>query len=65
MLCQGDDAAAGAENMAESPDVTDPAEATEVRLAAAYEAFKLVGDISGRDADTRAPPLPPQEDADD
>uniref|UniRef100_A0A3B5KCK8 Synuclein alpha n=2 Tax=Takifugu rubripes TaxID=31033 RepID=A0A3B5KCK8_TAKRU len=37
---QGDDAAT-AENMAESPDVTDPAEATEVRLAATYEAFKL------------------------
>lgn len=40
LVRQGDDAAA-AENMAESADVTDPAEATEVRLAATYEAFKL------------------------
>lgn len=45
LVCQPDDAAA-AENMAESPDVTDPAEATEVRLEPAYEAFKLVGDIT-------------------
>lgn len=41
LVYQGDDAAAAAENMAESPDVTDPAEATEVRLTAAYEALKL------------------------
>lgn len=69
LVCQGDDAAAAAtvaENMAESPDVTDPAEATEVRLAAAREAFILQSVTSPAEALTYVcAPLPPQEDADD